>query len=164
MAFLDDLSKKVTKLGQDVSQKTKNVTDSMKINSQINDQKKNLSKMYEDLGRMAFSKEVIRSDAQCGNMISMIEAAEKTLRDLEQQLSVAKGEVQCKNCGSFVPMENAFCPQCGAKIVAPQTQYQSQGQQAGGQSGQSSTICTNCGQPVSSDSAFCTNCGTPVQK
>lgn len=157
MAFFDDLSKKVTKLGQDASQKTKSFTDGMKINGQISDQKKELSKMYEDLGRMLYAEESVRSMDKCSQIVTMIENGEKTLEELEKQLAVTKGEVACKNCGTFVPAGNAFCPSCGTKVEFPVPEANANGQDG-------SMKCTNCGSALDGGSAFCTNCGTPVNK
>lgn len=150
MAFLDDLSKKVTKLGQDVSNKTQNFTDGVKINSQINDQRASLNRLYEQLGRAAVHMEALRADAGCAQLLDQIQAGENKLKELEKQKAMNKGAVQCKQCGAFVDAGAAFCTGCGAKMEQPQ-------QAAPG-------TCPKCGQPVAEGSAFCTNCGTPVQK
>lgn len=147
MAFFDDLSKKVTKLGQDVSNKTQNITDGVKINNQINEQRKNLGRLYEQLGRAAVQIEAVRTDAGCAQLVEQIQACENNLKELEKQKAMNKGSVQCKQCGAFVEAGNAFCSTCGAKM-----------EQA------ASGTCSNCGQPVAEGVAFCTNCGTPVQK
>lgn len=164
MAFFDDLSNKVTKLGKDVSQKTKSFTGSVQLNSQINEQKKNQSRLFEELGRMAYQNEEIRTRSEFAELAGMIQNAENTIKELEVQLSVTKGEVQCKNCGSFVPSDNAFCPKCGTKVevpVAPQQPVQDGAPQADASNG---AVCVKCGAPLSADSAFCTNCGTPVNQ
>lgn len=163
MAFFDDLSNKVTKLGKDVSQKTKSFTGSVQLNSQINEQKKNQSRLFEELGRMVYQNEEIRTRPEFAELAGMIQNAENTIKELEVQLSVTKGEVQCKNCGNFVPSDNTFCPNCGTKVevpVAPQ-QPQDGAPQAGASNG---AVCVKCGAPLAADSAFCTNCGTPVNQ
>lgn len=126
MGFFDDVKKTVTDLGQGASQKTKSFTDGMKINSQINDQKKNLSRMYEDLGRMLYQEETVRSNPKCAQLLNWIDNGEMNLKNLEQQLSTSKGSIICKNCGAQVMIGNAFCQNCGAKIEMPQA-HQPQG-------------------------------------
>lgn len=155
MAFFDDLSKTVSKLGQDVSQKTQNLTDGVKLNSQISDQRKSLARLYEDLGRAAIKEESLRSNADCAKFIGMIEEGEAKLKDLERQLSINKGEIQCKNCQTFVPAGTAFCQNCGTKVEVP-VQEQAVNQ--------APAFCTNCGKPLEQGAGFCTNCGTPVKK
>lgn len=153
-SFFDDLSEKVTKLGQDASRKKKKFTDSMKINGQINEQKANLSRLYEDLGRKVYGAGVVQENGEYAEPVNMIRSGEQNLKELENQLAATKGVVQCSQCGGFVPAGNMFCPHCGNKMEQPQ---QENGQQQGG-------FCTNCGRPLEPGSAFCTNCGTPVQK
>ncbi len=70
----------------------------------------------------------------------------------------------CSNCGSIIPLNSAFCPNCGAALSAPQ---QSQQQQQGAP--QPSTapaaktkFCPNCGTAITGQPKFCPNCGTKM--
>lgn len=157
MAFFDDLSKTVTKLGQDVTQKTQTFTDGVKISSQINDQKKSLAKLYEDLGRVAYQDADFCEKEQAQKFVSMIREGEARLKDLERQQSVNKGEVQCKSCHAFVPAGTAFCQNCGTRLEGFAQENATQ-QQA------PVMRCSNCGKEMEAGAAFCTNCGTPVYK
>ncbi|MCI8371790.1 MAG: zinc ribbon domain-containing protein [Lachnospiraceae bacterium] len=116
MALFDDIKKAVTDIGQEASQKTKSFTDGVKINSQISDQKKNLSLMYEDLGRILYKEESVRSNSKCSQILEWIDKGENNLKKLEQQLAASKGAVACKKCGNSVPAGNAFCQNCGTKV------------------------------------------------
>lgn len=53
----------------------------------------------------------------------------------------------CMNCGSIVPRDAGFCPQCGAQANVPQPSY---------------TQCPQCGTPNDLGSRFCVQCGYPV--
>jgi membrane protease subunit (stomatin/prohibitin family) len=66
----------------------------------------------------------------------------------------------CPNCGSLVPVTNAFCPNCGANLSqASQQQAPPQQQQ---QQQRHTQFCPQCGQPVQAGAKFCANCGTPL--
>jgi membrane protease subunit (stomatin/prohibitin family) len=69
----------------------------------------------------------------------------------------------CSNCGSIIPLNTAFCPNCGAAQSAPQ-QQQSQQQQPKEQqaSGSKPKFCPNCGTAVSGQPKFCPNCGSQL--
>ncbi len=73
----------------------------------------------------------------------------------------------CSNCGSIIPLNTAFCPNCGAAQTAPQ-QQQPQQQQAQQpqppQQGQAakSKFCPNCGTAITGSPKFCPNCGTKM--
>jgi membrane protease subunit (stomatin/prohibitin family) len=59
----------------------------------------------------------------------------------------------CSNCGSLMPLNTKFCPNCGAEQVAPQGPPAP----AGG-----SKFCPNCGSAVAAGAKFCNNCGKPL--
>ncbi|MDA4116452.1 MAG: zinc-ribbon domain-containing protein, partial [Thaumarchaeota archaeon] len=67
----------------------------------------------------------------------------------------------CSNCGSIIPLNTAFCPNCGAAQTAPQQQ---QGQPPQTQQGQAakSKFCPNCGTALTGSPKFCPNCGSAV--
>lgn len=153
-SFFDDLSGKVAKLGQDASQKTKSFADSVKINGQINEQKTTLSRLYEDLGRKVYGDGLVPQGDQYAELTHMIQEGERNLQSLLEQLSAAKGEVKCKQCGGYVPVGNMFCQHCGNKMEESQA--------ASGQTTQK--FCMKCGKPLEQGVSFCTSCGEPVMK
>ena len=56
----------------------------------------------------------------------------------------------CSNCGSLIPLNTKFCPNCGATQVTASAA-------PGG-----SKFCPNCGAAVSADHKFCPSCGTKL--
>lgn len=76
--------------------------------------------------------------------------------------SMAQGMYQqptksCINCGSLIPMGNAFCPNCGASQAAraqsPPQQQQTQAPKS------ADTLCAQCGTAIPGGAKFCPNCG-----
>jgi len=68
----------------------------------------------------------------------------------------------CSNCGSIIPLNTAFCPNCGAAQASPmQQQPQQQAQQPQPQAA-SAKFCPNCGTAITGQAKFCPNCGTKV--
>ncbi len=62
----------------------------------------------------------------------------------------------CSNCGSIIPLNTAFCPNCGAAQSSPQQQAQQQA------SAGAPKFCPNCGTAITGSPKFCPNCGTKV--
>jgi membrane protease subunit (stomatin/prohibitin family) len=65
----------------------------------------------------------------------------------------------CSNCGSIIPLNTAFCPNCGAAQTGPQQAQQQAQQQA---SATTPKFCPNCGTAITGSPKFCPNCGTKV--
>jgi membrane protease subunit (stomatin/prohibitin family) len=65
----------------------------------------------------------------------------------------------CSNCGSIIPLNSAFCPNCGAAQTSPQQAQQQAQQQA---SATTPKFCPNCGTAITGSPKFCPNCGTKV--
>lgn len=67
----------------------------------------------------------------------------------------------CSNCGSIIPLNSAFCPNCGAVQTTPQQQAQQQAQQPQQKApGTTPKFCPNCGTAITGSPKFCPNCGT----
>jgi membrane protease subunit (stomatin/prohibitin family) len=65
----------------------------------------------------------------------------------------------CSNCGSIIPLNTAFCPNCGAAQTSPQQAQQQAQQQA---SATTPKFCPNCGAAIAGSPKFCPNCGTKI--
>jgi membrane protease subunit (stomatin/prohibitin family) len=72
---------------------------------------------------------------------------------MAQGMGQAAQTRSCSNCGSLIPVNVKFCPNCGAEQAGPQGPPTP----AGG-----SKFCPNCGAAVASGSKFCNNCGKPL--
>lgn len=158
MAFLSDLDKKITMLGQGALQKTKEVTDTAKMSSMIKTletQKKEnleqLGKYYYDL-YVQYGGELADPAAEIVVRIQQIEAQRNQLQEEVQKI---KGTMFCPNCNTEIPANSQFCNVCGAKIERPVQEMQPQ---------PSGRVCAQCGAPLEEDQVFCTNCGAKVEQ
>jgi membrane protease subunit (stomatin/prohibitin family) len=64
----------------------------------------------------------------------------------------------CANCGSIIPQNNAFCPNCGAN----QNQERAARAKPAQVSVEQQSACSQCGNPLSAGVKFCPNCGAGV--
>jgi len=55
----------------------------------------------------------------------------------------------CPNCGSIIPANNTFCPNCGAEQSRPATPVK--------------ITCPNCGATVAEGQKYCPNCGAKIE-
>ena len=62
----------------------------------------------------------------------------------------------CQNCGKELPDDSAFCPECGAKLEAQESQPKVVSQE----NDSGTKACINCGARIPIDSRFCPECRT----
>lgn len=180
----NSVSKSVSKIGQEASNVTKNVTGTVKYNSIISDQRKIIQATYADIGKKYYEKHCKEENSEYSEEISRIKAAFDQIEYCERQQMELKGEAFCKNCGAKLKQGASFCVMCGAKTQlnnasdtnnqsAPvqhdtaqeQTteqgaQEQPSGQQAEWQEAQTQSVEQT--ENVSSEITVCPNCNNPV--
>ena len=158
MAFLSDLDKKISMLGQGAVQKTKDMTDTAKMAAAIRGLDAQRKEAFEQLGQFYYdSYEKYGGDlADTANeLISRIENIEAQKKQLQEQMQKIKGTIFCPNCHTEIPKNSQFCNVCGTKIehLQPEPIVQSSGKK-----------CTRCGSPLDEGQLFCTNCGAKVEE
>lgn len=159
MAFLEDLDKKLTMLGQGAIQKTKEVTDSAKLSSAIRNLEIQQKDAYGELGVIYYKerkedKEGITPAAE--EVIRRIEELQQQISARKEEMLKAKGTIFCPNCNTEIPGNSLFCNVCGTKIerqAAPNIPLRATGR-----------VCGNCGAPLDEGQEFCIMCGKPAMK
>ena len=158
MAFLSDLDKKISMLGQGAVQKTKDMTDTAKMAAAIRGLDAQRKEAFEQLGQFYYdSYEKYGGDLTDteNELISRIENIEAQKKQLQEQMQKIKGTIFCPNCHTEIPKNSQFCNICGTKIEhlqpEPIVQY-------------SAKKCVRCGSPLDEDQLFCTNCGAKVEE
>ena len=151
MAFLDDISKKISNASQSAVQKTKDITDIARCNSIISDEEKKIQNLYMQIGKLYATIHRNNCEKDFEGMIHSISESENKIAELKSQIHNIKGIIICEKCGTEVADNAAFCSTCGnpmprKEIVADENMIN----------------CPNCGQLISSELRFCLYCGKPV--
>lgn len=146
MAFLDQLSTKLTQVGQATARKTKELTDTAKINLMIAEEEKKITAHLTKLGACYLEQHPDDFEDAFADLIAEIRASREKINQGKQQLIERKGVAHCPNCGAQVSNRVAFCSACGSKV-----------EPTGG-----FDICPTCGEAVEKGMCFCTSCGKPM--
>lgn len=152
MAFLNNLDKKLSEIGQGALKKTRDVSDTVKISGAIKDEESKQMEIFRQMGAYYYHTYSNQADGQMKAWCDAINASQALIKQYQEQLTILKGVAFCPNCNAEVPLTSAFCSNCGAKMV-PQTSA------APVHSGR---VCPGCGTPASEGQMFCTNCGTRI--
>lgn len=172
MGLLDDLGKKVTDAGQKTLQKTKEMSEVVRINSLISQNESRLNNLYCQIGKLYVS--VHRNDREeaFAGMLDSVAEMEQQISGYRKQIqdikSVANSDdlVKCPGCGSMVEKGMRFCTTCGHTLNLPDvsaTEITESFVPAEDLTAESSVRkCPQCGTEITDDSVFCTVCGTKL--
>jgi rRNA maturation endonuclease Nob1 len=153
MGFFDDIGKKVSDAGQKTLQKTRDVSDIVRVNSLISDEERKVNNAYHSIGKLFVSRFGTNCDDEFLSLVNVVIDSEEKIKGYKKQIQDIKGVTRCTNCGAEVPKGVSFCSACGAKVtqVIPTVNMAD------------TDICTQCGAAVKKGVRFCTSCGAPMQ-
>lgn len=152
MAFFEDFGKRITQTGQEAVQKTKDFTETTRLNGQKNELEKQVESYYLEIGKRYYELHNTEPEEPFAKWVAAVHDAQEQISQLEEQIQQLKGTIRCLNCGAELQKGTMFCSACGTKVVEVTPQKE---EIAG-------NICPNCGEIVSEDAAFCCNCGAKI--
>lgn len=153
MAFFDNLGRKISQVGQDALQKTKEMADIAKINSIIADEEKRINNIYYQIGKM-YAELHLNDYENCFTpLMDSLNESECKIKDMKVKLQELKNVVKCANCGAEVSSMAVYCNACGNAIV---------NHSADTLQDTNMIKCDSCGSMIKKDMNFCTKCGTPI--
>jgi len=153
MAFLDDISKKLSAAGGDVISRGKAFADITRLNSNISEEEKKINNTYFQIGKLYVSLHPQDYETDFAALIETIVASENKITTLKQQIQDVKGVIRCEKCGAEVQKSMAFCSACGAPMPKKEPTLD-----------ENHIHCEACGAVIDKNLRFCTSCGKPLVK
>ena len=111
MDLLESLSKK----GQELADKAKDIYDVNKINMMIHNEEKLMNKRYISLAKKYMKKYEDDIDPEFIDDVESIQQHKETIESYKLERAVVRGDKIC-TCGSPVDMDSEFCQNCGKKL------------------------------------------------
>ncbi len=153
MAFFEQIGKHLTDAGQNVAQQTKNLAETTQLNNTISEKEKKISELYISLGKSYYDRHKNDTSATDQKMIEQINTLYSEILECKNKIKKIKGITKCIKCGADIPVNVAFCSNCGTKIILEETPEPKD---------KDERICNVCGTKISKDNLFCTHCGTKI--
>ena len=154
MAFFDEMDRKLSQFGQSVSNKSREVSEGMRLSSAIKAEEEKQNNLYREVGKYYFENCAANAEGQLKVLCDQIVASMELTSQYKQQQNVLKGMVSCPNCGAQISSNSGFCNVCGSKI---EKQVSPAPQPGAGK------ICPKCQKTVEADALFCTFCGNQFE-
>ena len=133
MAFFTDMKRSLTETGKQVAQKTKELSDTVQLKTQLSREKEALNRQYAQIGKKVFEAANEADEEAYTAEFTLIRESLKTIDELQDKLSTLEGFIHCPECGAKI--EKAVDPepckaeatQCGCGCCgepeAPKTEY-----------------------------------------
>ena len=154
MAFFDEMDRKLSQFGQSVSNKSREVSEGMRLSSAIKAEEEKQNNLYREVGKYYFENCAVNAEGQLKVLCDQIVASMELTSQYKQQQNVLKGMISCPNCGAQIPANSGFCNACGSKI---EKQVPPAPQPGAGK------ICPKCQKTVEADALFGTVCGNQLE-
>ena len=148
------MDRKLSQFGQSVSNKSREVSEGMRLSSAIKAEEEKQNNLYREVGKYYFENCAANAEGQLKVLCDQIVASMELTSQYKQQQNVLKGMVSCPNCGAQISANSGFCNVCGSKI---EKQVSPAPQPGAGK------ICPKCQKTVEADALFCTFCGNQFE-
>lgn len=158
MAFFDKLGETISAKSKDVAKKTKELAEVSSLNYQITSQEDVIRDTYLEIGRAYFEANRENLDAPYLELGDKILAAQAVIEEKKQKIREIKGIKLCTNCNAEIPLNAAFCANCGSKVEVPVALAPA------AEESQTVPHCPVCNAELPPDSAFCTSCGHKIEQ
>ncbi len=143
-----DLFDKVSKTVSDTGQKAKDLADIAGINNKISGNKRQIKKLFEQLGEAYYNEHSENPESTFEDFIDDIDDLQEQIDVWDDQIQQLKGYVKCPECGEFVEKDETECPNCGHSFLPEGT-----------------VVCPNCGAVITEpDEIYCQFCGAQLDR
>ena len=162
MGLLEDLGKKISETGQGAVRGAKNLSETVRLNSLISDEKNKISSNYSQIGKYYYENHPEDIPEPFKEGCSLIDESLRKIAEYEEEIRNIKKDIVCASCGAEIDDDATTCPKCGAPVVQQQPQPQEQQQPPNANPANTPKFCPSCGAALQPNTAFCASCGLKV--
>ncbi|MCI7814688.1 MAG: hypothetical protein SO016_13960 [Lachnospiraceae bacterium] len=124
MDLFDKLNNLFTEAGKEVEQKAKEVSDSMRLNAKIRDEKAAIKECMEKIGRLYYEEQQGKGAGVYQESFDRIHKSQEAIRQAKKELEEYRKKEECQYCGAAMRKEDLFCSKCGMKREQPCSEEQ----------------------------------------
>lgn len=156
MAFYDNIDGKISKIKNDALQKTKDVSETVRISSALKAEEEKRERLYREIGQASVENRDLADDGKMQKLRDELSECQDKIKDFNEKLKVLKGMIKCPECGKSVSSNQSFCSNCGTKLIREQYEQKSS---SAATSMQPARFCPSCGKENVKNVKYCTQCG-----
>ena len=149
MALFDKMKDSISRAGQEVSQKAKTTTESIRIGNQIKANDRMIEKLTYQVGVQCVSIHLNDFNSEYADLFAEILRLKQENQRYQTELQHITAQNTCPQCGFGNNMAAKFCISCGAPLLSAPAGVKP---------------CPKCGFMNTEDASFCVECGAPILK
>lgn len=116
MAFIDKLGEKIQSGAAAVTNSTKRMSETSRINSEISSNTQEIDKLMKKIGMCVKARHLDKiDDPEVKEYAAAIDSFIARNEQLSEELRAVKGLRRCTNCGADLAPNTVYCPDCGTK-------------------------------------------------
>ncbi len=145
------LGARMQNLVKSVSEKSGEMVENARLNTEINNLQEELENLQLELGQAYFQAHRDDRNAEFYDSIQKMIDCEREIRIRDERVLANKGLRYCEFCDTVIGLKDEFCSKCGGRLMeVPEAQ--------------AILPCRNCGFQVSSKEAYCPQCGLRLKQ
>ena len=115
---LDNICRYVSEKTDDLAQKISEEMAVQKIQSQIREEDREISGIFQKIGEIVYEelKEESANDEKLKQLIAAVGIKKSSIQEYKKRMAKIKNMDTCRYCGKFVERSAVYCPYCGKKI------------------------------------------------
>ena len=116
MALFENLEKTFGKVADVTVQKSKEVAQLAKLNTQLAAAQRELEEAFSTLGKSVYKDQKDASENPYAQLFRCIAAKQAHVQEIRKQLDAVKEVQTCSHCGTANPKGNQYCSKCGTPL------------------------------------------------
>lgn len=148
MAFFEEAKRGLNLAGQSAVQKTKDLSEIAKLNSNTTECENKIRNLYSMIGFEVYKAYKEGAEADISAMLEEISNFSDQIEKNKNRINEINAANICPNCGAKVSKKHAVCGNCGYRLQKIEKMQH--------------RFCSNCGSELMDDAIFCGECGTRV--
>jgi len=115
---MQDFKGTIANITKSVTKTSGNLLKTTKLSMNLSSEENNLKNLYSEIGKKVH--EIYQYGGSLGKFFDEkyleIEASERKIADIKEQIGVIKGTKACTKCGKTLNRDAEFCQKCGIRV------------------------------------------------
>ncbi|MCI8454855.1 MAG: zinc-ribbon domain-containing protein [Lachnospiraceae bacterium] len=157
MTLFDDVRRSLSHAGKQAAEKTKELTDAVRLRAKLGSEREELEKQYAAVGKEVYTAARPEDQERFETVFREIAVVQERIAGLEKELAVLDGRIFCAECGARIEKGSVFCSKCGVKVgetMEAETPKEAAGEETG--AGKDAAKETAAGDAADSEKVGCT--------